>query len=702
MSVPTRVLDQPAARRRVVQALARALGVQPSYRASDGHRLQCSDDALFKILSALGPTIERPSDAADALTSLIEERAGRTIDPVIVLRPGHSPVVDLSPPPELDLRDIWITIRLEDGTMERRRLADWSSRRAAAAPRRDRPVRRLRLRERLPPGYHWVDVEAPGVHETSLLLAAPGRCPRPDTGWGVFLPLHALRGEPDWGVGTYRQLGELGDRVRALGGSFTATLPFLATGRDDLSPYLPSSRMAWSDLYVDVEAVPELTNDDPWASRARELLAGHELRHRLAELSGRSRADVMAVSEVKRSVTELLARSLDASPSDRLARFERFRRERPEATAYARFCAASDRYGADWMAWPSPMSSGALPEDLEPELVRHYEYVQWLADDQVAEAARHGLYLDLPVGVHPSGFDTWQSPDAFAHDLSGGAPPDAFFADGQRWGFPPLHPEGIRRQRYRYVIDALRHSMRHASMVRIDHVMGLHRMFCIPEKADASDGAYVRYRHDELYAVVALEAMRSGTSVVGEDLGTVPHQVRRDMQRSGIQRSFVFQFESTPDDPIPRTASDAVASLGTHDLPPFAGFWHGTDIEDRHCRGLIDDTQAKAERRQRQRWTQAVSQALTGVGGSSLPVAQALTLCLGHLGACGAGNVLVDLEDLLLEEEPQNRPGTGLGAGNFTRRAAKPIDALDDPTVHDLLDGLRQARRPIGSNGGTP
>jgi 4-alpha-glucanotransferase len=215
--------------------------------------------------------------------------------------------------------------------------------------------------------------------------------------------------------------------------------------------------------------------------------------------------------------------------------------------------------------------------------------------------------------------------------------------------------------------------MRQADAVRIDHVMSLHRLYWIPEGAEATEGVYVNYPDAEMRAVVSLEASRSGTAVVGEDLGTVPAPVRSGMQHDGMLRSWVFQFESAPDDPLPSPPPPALASWGTHDLPTFAGYWDGLDIEEREDRGDIDRRQAAAERRQRREWRRALCRRL------AVPTDDpraALLGCLDHLAVSPATVVLIDLEDLWLEPVPQNRPGTGTGHGNWERRSALRLDEM--------------------------
>jgi len=271
----------------------------------------------------------------------------------------------------------------------------------------------------------------------------------------------------------------------------------------------------------------------------------------------------------------------------------------------------------------------------------------------------------------------------------------------------------MRRDGYSYFASALRHSMSFASSVRLDHVIGLHRIWWVPDGLGARQGAYVRYRADELYAIVRLEAHLTAAAVVGEDLGTVPQTVRRKMRRDELLRSFVFEFESSDTEPLPGAPRLSIASIATHDLAPFASYWRGLDIEERHKEGVLDEARAAASFDERSRWRGALwkrlcgsSDAATGDdGGAGTPgdtqdllddehTLKTLRGSLVHLASSAAALVVVDLEDLWLETEPQNRPGTGSEAGNFARKASRTLEQMgEEPAVAGMLGCIDAARR---------
>jgi 4-alpha-glucanotransferase len=656
--------------------------VQLSYSGADGAVHRSSPDAVIAALAALGVPIDRAADAPEVLAS---ERSARVepLEPVIAQWAGSPTPVLARLPRGVDPHQAWLTISLEDGREFRQPLAPA----AVGAPVADGGVEVHRVpmvgpSEALPSGYHRLRLEAPGVDSSALVVIAP-RCPQPRRGWGAFLPLPALRSERGWGIGSYADLADLVGWIDARGGEWVGSLPlfplFLDTVPVDPSPYLPITKLGWNEIHVDPTRLPEFVE----TPLAVDLLASTEMQTRLAQVRSSELVDHAEVMAVIRAILEPMARTLFFGPSSRRAEFESYLEHRPHLAAYARFRA----------------NHSGLPDD-DPgfrEEVEYHLYAQWAAETQLVAATAAGtgtgqmLYLDLPIGVHPEGFDPRWEPTAFVKGIHGGAPPDAFQRGGQDWAFPPLNPGGLRAQEYRYFIASLRHAMGPARAVRIDHVMGLHRLYWIPEGAEATDGVYVDYPAAEMRAIVALEASRSDAVVVGEDLGTVPDEVRSDMDHDGMLRSWVFQFATRIEDPAPMPPPNAVASWGTHDLPTFAGYWEGRDIEEREEVGDLGRRAAESARKERRLWRRALLQKLSV---TEADPRAALLGCLRHLAASPAEMVLVDLEDLWLEREPQNRPGTGAGARNWRRRAALTNRELfADPDVDEALAEVDTQRR---------
>jgi 4-alpha-glucanotransferase len=343
--------------------------------------------------------------------------------------------------------------------------------------------------------------------------------------------------------------------------------------------------------------------------------------------------------------------------------------------------------------------------DYKEETKRFHIYVQWLAHQQVEAVSKIAcergvqLYLDLPLGVHSDGYDVWRWQQLFIHECSVGAAPDAVFTSGQNWAFPPLHPEKLRQQSYSYYIDYLRHHLRHADILRMDHVMALHRLFWIPKGVDARHGLYVRYPAEELYAILTLEFHRNKEVIVGEDLGTVPPQVRPAMTRHGLHRMYVVQYELMSDSQstLHSVPIDVVASLNTHDMPPFAAFWQGLDIEDRFKLGLLNRKDARMQRKNRQVLKEALLASLKRKGwlrNASLDSQAVLRACLAFLSASPARVVLVNLEDLWQEIQPQNMPGTKEECPNWRCKARYAFEYFSQmPLVVNTLHEIDRIRR---------
>jgi 4-alpha-glucanotransferase len=409
--------------------------------------------------------------------------------------------------------------------------------------------------------------------------------------------------------------------------------------------------------------------------------------------------------ELSRPVLTLLSEHCFLRGGRRLAELEQFVRSRPEVEDYACFRAVMEREKSTWSHWPSRQRDGELrPGDFEEPARRYHLYVQWVAQQQIqhlidkARNSGDGLYLDMPLGVHHQGYDTWRNRDAYAMSAAGGAPPDTFFTKGQNWGFPPLHPERLRQQGYRYWIAALRHQMRHAGMLRIDHIMQLHRLYWVPDGMDARQGAYVRYVADELYAILCLESRRHQCLLIGENLGTVPAEVNKSMKRHRIDEIYVMQYQapSKPGQPLRPVPRRSIASLNTHDMPLFAAYWQGDDLKQLHQLGLFHDDEW-AHQRQARRDSRANLQHLLEQEGllvSEHPTPQDVLDALHQfLAASAAENVLVNLEDLWLETEPQNTPGTSHERANWQRKFQLSLEQLTASSdVRRRLEGIDSQR----------
>lgn len=661
--------------------LAGLYGVQPAFVNIMGERVQASQDALLAVLRSLGAPLSGPDDLETALAARQRELWAGALEPVVVAWDGHVPPVRLRIGAAelghlLDCR-----LAVEDGRDHRWTTTFGDLQQVADAQfGEDRIVELLlHIEQRLPLGYHELSLRW-GEHSASaLVIAAPERAfdGSGRKSWGAFLPLYALRTRHDWGAGSLTCLDELLAFIQALGGDLAGILPVLAGYLDEPfepSPYVPVSRLFWNEFYIDVSAVPELAASE----RARDLLGAPEVQRELAELRAAPHVDYRRGMALRRAVLEELAATLFAAPSARRDAFRHWVDEHPSVRDYARFRATVESRGETFHAWPERLRNGVLHDgDFEPQREQYHLYVQWLANEQLAALAEKaraggsGLYLDLPLGVHGGGYDVWRWDELFAHGASVGAPPDPLNAFGQDWGFPPLHPQRLRATGYRYHIDSLRTLMRLSGTLRIDHIMGMRRLYWIPWGMSPTDGVYVEYNFDELLAVLTLESHRSRTQIVGEDLGTVPDEVREAMAAHNLNRMCVLPFALERDGgrAFIHVPANSMASLNTHDMEPFAAFLMRLDESTYHelLRMLAEHGR---------------------LAGATEDPQVLCRCCLEYLAASDARLLMVNLEDLWGETERQNMPGTTDEHPNWRRKAQ--LNMAQFTTQPDVLDTLRR------------
>ena len=694
--------------------LARLYGVQRTYEDAFGRERTAPAEAVAALLRSLGARFDGDGDLAAAVEARRRELAAHVVEPVAVAWEGR---LDLPLRRQADAAS--------DETVEWRLALENGEARNGSLPAA--PI--LHFGQDLPLGYHELTLRLGGEDHRTLVIAAPrttygGEIHRRRV-WGSFLPLYAARDDGDWGVGDLGHLERLVERTTAAGGSVTGTLPLFAAflGPEesasgaplplDPSPYAPASRLFWNELYLDLpgdaDELPELAR----SQEAQALLASSDFQKELARLRTSDEVDYQGAMATKRRLLQLLADALfENGPEARRAALDTYRAQHPEIDRYAAFRAATERHGP-WPTWQGVGIPDALSAaELADAAVRYHLYAQWRTAERleaIAERAREaapappgGLYLDLPLGVHGSGYDAWRHRGFFVPETGVGAPPDPIFAGGQGWGFPPVHPERQRESGYAYLRSVLAGLCRVAGMLRLDHVMSLHRLYCIPNGFPATDGAYLRYPEEEHYAILCLESHRARTVLVGENLGTVPPEVNEALGRHGIDGMWVAQFAQRPDPerPFEPPARRVLACLDTHDTPTFPGHLEGLDLDALAEAGHLDPEEAAAERKARAKARQALTEhlrkrgLLAGARGSGAADPGAISRAALELVAEGpARTLLVNLEDLWGETRRQNEPGTGAERPNWKRKAVKTMTEIEnDTTVAETLEKIDQAR----------
>ena len=737
----------PGAERAALAALCEQHGIALFYHDIWGTRREVPESGLRALLHAMGVVVDQPGAAQAALLagarSQGESGEALPLPPVLVLgedaQPASVPVAapDGAEAGHWELQEechrthVGACRFAEDGT----------------GPRIDLPV--------LPPGYHRVTVYFGESRRCTMqLVIAPARCHLPaavqDGGrvWGWAVQLYALRSRRNWGLGDFTDLENLVRLASRHGAGFVGLNPLHALHPDNpahASPYSPSSRRFLDVFYIDVEAVADFSE----SAAVRRHVASQAFQKRLAELRAADLVDYIGVAAAKLPVLEKLydhfrRRHLTAPPraqrkredgeavpsplphagagggdgpdavTPRGAAFREFQRSGGIALRrYALYEALQEHFRrldantSGWMQWPEAYRDPGARAVLEfaqghVERVEFFEYLQWLADIQLGraqEVAREfgmgvGLYCDLAVSVDLGGADVWAERDLYACEASAGCPPDDFNLRGQDWGLPPMLPEAMRAQGYAPFIAVLRANMRRAGALRIDHVMGLARLFWVPRGGTPEAGGYVAYPFEDLLGIVALESRRNACMVIGEDLGTVPDEVREGMARKGILSYRVLYFSRRHTDaygdiyvPPAEFPAEALVTATTHDLATLAGFWDDVDLRIRAQLDLFPSDAmrerlfaARKEERTQLLWA-LQREGLLPEGASPEPFApEHMTADLAmaiqeYLARAPARMQAVQAEDVLGCREQANLPGTVDEVPNWRRKL--PVDLED-------------------------
>lgn len=550
------------------------------------------------------------------------------------------------------------------------------------------------------------------THSTTSSLAAPVPSRR---SWGFAVQLYSLRSRDSWGHGDLRDLAEFASwSASDFGADFVLINPLHAAEPlppISTSPYLPMSRRFISPLYLRIKDIEEFKSLDS-SERAAVTALGEPLR-----ITSRTPGliDRDAVWTAKLAALEKVRR-VRLQPS-RQASLDAFRLKRGQALEdWATWCAIAERFGADYRDWAPPMQHPHSAEvaELRGELAERVEFhvwAQWLVTEQAAAAQqaaktagmRIGIMHDLAVGGHPGGADAWAGHDVFVRGVSVGAPPDTFNQLGQNWSLPPWHPGHLAAQGYRPLADLIAAATGDAGGLRIDHAMGLSRLWWIPDGMSPAQGAYVRYDHEATLGALAAQAARAGTIAIGEDLGTVEPWLRDALATRGVLGTSVLWFESAPDGaPLPpsRWRQNTFATVATHDMAPAAAFLSGEQVTERARLGLLRRSVA-AERAEMDKlvagWLAAITrEGLIRAGDEPDPAAFTVAL-YSYLAKTPALLISVSLAEAAGERRAQNMPGTTTEYPNWCLPLCDPDGA---PILLEDLPGcasLREVAHAVAS-----
>ena len=676
--------DRPALAR-----LAERLGIVADYLDQTGDEVRrTTDETRVRLLSAMGYRVSTEEEARESLRALRRAERRQWIEPVRVVRQLSRSLARVAARmPTMHVHEVrWtLVLETEDGVR-----SEWSGTIVGGRSRRVP----LTLPVVPPLGYHDLTVTFDGGGKRrsarQRLIVVPSSCTPPEArlqgrrGYGITTNLYTIRSAENWGAGDVGDVIALARWVGARGGAFVGMNPLHALRNEgyDVSPYSPISRLFRNPLYLRVSDIPELELDE----HVRTRIASPEFQEALDALRAAPMLDYAAVMALRAPALESLHRTFVerevGGGTARAAAYGAYlTREDPPLTMYATYMAIAEREGPDARQWPAELrdARSASVAELRRHLADRVDFHRWLQfelDRQLGTAAGAatqaglslGMYQDLAVGSAASGSDVWSYPELFVQGATVGAPPDMYSDEGQNWGLPAINPHVLRATGYDYWTRLLRAGLRHTGALRIDHALGLFRMFWVPLGESAKQGAYVRSMSEELFGILALESVRHGALVVGEDLGTVPPEVPGVLRRWGVLGSKVLVFEREFHTGRFREAHDyprlALATVNTHDLPPLLGWCEERDIALRTEVGdLSDPEQAASMRRGRAGDREALMTSLIEAGllpqVAHRPISPDELIAAVHAFIRRTPSALVglSLDDIAYETMPVNIPG---------------------------------------------
>jgi len=665
-----------------LKALSDRIGIFPEYMDLGNTRRPTSPETQRALLRANGLAVDTAAELRETLEDLEAEDADCILPPERILRSNTPQVLDLPNGTE------WAVV-LESGEQ-------------VAAGRSGGSVQLPSM----PSGLHDLHLIYCGRAQTILLIASPMRLQGLETlglarTWGVVGTIYGLKSERNFGLGDYADLGAIASKLGGTGAAYYGFNPVHALGwnhRDIVSPYSPSHRAFLNqahlapDFLADQCGCPSMQTEIALAGPAAKILRGG------------STIDYSGHEKLLHPLLDRLFKFFESEASETAqAAFRSFCRDTGTPLAdFALFETLSETHGPDWRSWPIDLQevNDARKVHVSARRVKFHMWLQWLAHGQLEAAQRRaldagmplGLYLDLAVGARLGGAESWCERACIAEGVSVGAPPDHLSPAGQTWNLAAYAPRKLARHRYAPFRRVLARIMRYCGLLRIDHALGLARSYLVPD--DGSPGGYIRQPFQTLAAIIAIEAERARSLVVGEDLGLVPDGFRDTLAEYGFYGYSVLQFEKTdgmPNDPALLRAR-SLACFGTHDTPTLRGYVEGVDIDWWVRLGWIDpesEPEKRAERAQEiLAFRTAAPNHIDGAGLEGFRNAVHTTLAQSP-----AALVAVQLDDVLGERQAQNIPSTTTEHPNWLRRYSKSIKDIGSATE------LNETRAIMGESG---
>ena len=717
--------------------LARCYGIESQYKDGNGLQRSVPSTTLQSILSCMGVGVSSLIEARQSLAEVQSLPWRKFIDEVVVVYPSQKDqsfciTLPLGTHSMNEVRIEW-TLKSEHSKLKKYRCHGNVCR--VVGRKRIKGIGHTRLAlsfpEKLPLGYYWLTVTARSGAWTSngkaFVIAAPTTCylpVRPRRAWGIALQLYGLRSQRNWGIGDFRDLRRIikwaGTTLHA---STVGVNPLHAPTAGVISPYSPSSRLFFNPLYLDIESIDEFRT----TPSLQEWVQGKSFQDELEQVRKENLIQYEKVLALKSKMFEELFQVFYRRHVQPLTvrgrKFERFRKKSGRALErFALFQVLSEQFRTTaWREWPKefhdPESAAVEQSKKDCEgRIRFYQYLQWQCEDQLRAVDRtanqvqmaYALYLDLPVSVHPDGADAWMFQEHFLDGPTVGAPPDSFNLQGQNWGLMAFHPLQMRAKGYQFFIETIQHNMRYGGVLRIDHALGLFRLFLIPSRLSGTEGAYVQLPVDELLAIVALESVKNRVLVIGEDLGTVTPAVKRRLAKAGLLSYRLLFFEKQPNGAFrspKQFPEQAAVAVTTHDLPTLRGYWTGRDIELKQEMGLyptINHADQDWENRAKDRLAllKALQKEhilpLSAMKEIPIHVSQELWQAIHQfLSRTPSRMLVIPWEDLVGELETPNFPGAPSHAyPSWCLKGSRPIESvMTDKTLQRVAKIVKRPRQ---------
>lgn len=727
-----------------LEHLASQRGIASTYVDAWGKPSSSPDESKIKLLKAMGYNTESDEALSQQIDDEITSQWLTSLDPVLVCQDSIPLQFSVRVPILTANQEHTLTVNFEDGEQQSIVFTPVEFELNAVDEIDEVEYQQYWVTTdvSMPMGYHELALSLDNIElDTCRYISVPQRCYIPETInsgkkiWGLSVQLYCVRSTLNWGIGDFSDLRTLVEQAANNGADFIGLNPIHAlypSHPDACSPYGPSSRRWLNSLYIDVTEIP--TFDEP---EIQSWFNSSEVQNELEELRALEFIDYENVARIKYTALKKVFTAYRKKYLSKNTRqnksFKTFVKQGGKSLETLSICEAlqdtlTDQ-GKDAWGWP------VFPEEYRDfespsvttfakkhkHLVQFYQFLQWVATQQFEAASEKaidcgmlvGLYRDLAVGVSEGSAEIWGNKELYCTDASIGAPPDVLGPLGQSWGLPPMDPQKLYEQQYQPIIDLFQANMKNSGALRIDHVLGLMRLWWVYKGDDANLGTYVHYPVDDLLGILALESVRNNSLVIGEDLGTVPQEMRDKLANNGIHSYRIFFYEKAPDGGYFSPSHYPVQSmctLTTHDMPTLSGFWHCDDFELGRELGVYPDPDTlndlyseRHENKQKildtlhghQSLPEHISRDINFVGMSTELNYSMQT----HMASGSSALLSLQLEDWLQMDKPVNIPGTFKEYPNWKRKLSRNLeDIFSDQSICNLSSELSAKRQSVSED----